>query len=71
MADNLIKWIEPIRARREEFAAHPDKVLRIIDNRSSKARDVAQKTMSRVREAVFGWDKKRAELAPQRVVGKS
>jgi tryptophanyl-tRNA synthetase len=71
MADNLIKWIEPIRARREEFAAHPDKVLRIIDNRSTKARDAAQKTMSRVREAIFGWDKKRAELTPQRVVGKS
>src|SRR6266704_2401283 len=44
MADNLIKWIEPIRARREEFAAHPDKVLRIIDEGSLKAREVAQKT---------------------------
>jgi tryptophanyl-tRNA synthetase len=71
MADNLIKWIEPIRARREEFAAHPDKVLRIIDNRSTKARDVAQKTMSRVREAVFGWQNKRAEITPPRMVGKS
>jgi tryptophanyl-tRNA synthetase len=65
MADNLIKWIEPIRARREEFAAHPDKVLRIIDNRSTKARDVAQKTMSRVREAVFHWKEKREEIARQ------
>jgi tryptophanyl-tRNA synthetase len=71
MADNLIKWIEPIRARREEYAAHPDKVLRIIDEGSIKAREVAQKTMARVREAVFGWEKKRAELAPQRVLGKS
>jgi len=69
MADNLIKWIEPVRARREEFAAHPAKVLRILDEGSLKAREVAQKTMSRVREAVFGWDKKRAELAPQRVAG--
>jgi tryptophanyl-tRNA synthetase len=66
MADNLIKWIEPIRARREEFAAHPDKVLRIIDNRSTKARDVAQKTMSRVREAVFNWKEKREEIAQQK-----
>jgi tryptophanyl-tRNA synthetase len=65
MADNLIKWIEPIRARREEFAAHPDKVLRIIDNRSTKARDVAQKTMSHVREAVFHWKEKREEIAQQ------
>jgi tryptophanyl-tRNA synthetase len=66
MADNLIKWIEPIRARREEFAAHPDRVLRIIDNRSTKARDVAQKTMSRVREAIFNWKEKREEIAQQK-----
>jgi tryptophanyl-tRNA synthetase len=71
MADHLIKWIEPIRARREEFAAHPDKVLRIVDEGSMKAREVAQKTMSRVREAVFDWQNKRAEITPQRVVGKS
>jgi tryptophanyl-tRNA synthetase len=62
MADNLIKWIEPIRARREEYAAHPAKVLRILDEGSAKAREVAQKTMSRVREAVFNWKEKRAEL---------
>jgi len=71
MADNLIKWIEPIRARRKEFAAHPDKVLRIIDEGSVKAREVAQKTMTRVREAVFGWQTKRAEIAAPRMVGKS
>jgi tryptophanyl-tRNA synthetase len=71
MADNLIKWIEPIRARREEFAAHPDKVLRIIDEGSVKAREVAQKTMSRVREAVFGWQSKRAGIAAPRMLGKS
>jgi tryptophanyl-tRNA synthetase len=71
MADNLIKWIEPIRARREEFASHPDKVLRIIDEGSVKAREVAQKTLSRVREAVFGWQNKRAEITLPRMVGKS
>ena len=68
---DLIKWIEPIRARREEFAAHPDKVLRIIDEGSVKARDVAQKTMARVREAVFGWQSKRAEIAAPRMVEKN
>jgi tryptophanyl-tRNA synthetase len=46
MADNLIKWIEPVRARREEYAAHPDKVLQILDNGSEKARDVAQETIA-------------------------
>jgi tryptophanyl-tRNA synthetase len=66
MADNLIKWIAPVRARREEYAAHPDKVLRILDDGSMKAREVAQKTMSRVREAVFNWDEKRAEIAVTR-----
>ena len=66
MADNLIKWIAPVRARREEYAAHPDKVLRILDDGSVKAREVAQKTMSRVREAVFNWKEKRAEIAGTR-----
>jgi tryptophanyl-tRNA synthetase len=71
MADNLIKWIEPVRARREEYAAHPDKVLRILDDGSLKAREVAKKTMARVREAVFNWKGKRAEIGASRVVGKS
>lgn len=63
MADNLIKWITPVRARREEYAVHPAKVLQILDEGSAKAREVAQKTMSRVREAVFNWKEKRAEIA--------
>jgi tryptophanyl-tRNA synthetase len=62
MADNLIKWIEPIRERRIEHEKNPAKVLEILNDGSSKARDVAQKTMSRVREAVFGWDSKRKEI---------
>src|SRR5579862_671137 len=66
MADNLIKWITPVRARREEYAAEPAKVLRILDEGSLKARDVAQKTMGRVREAVFNWKEKRAELEQQK-----
>jgi tryptophanyl-tRNA synthetase len=71
MADNLIKWIAPVRARREEYAAHPATVLGILDEGSTKAREVAQKTMARVREAVFNWKEKRAEVAAPRVVGKS
>ena len=63
MADNLIKWIEPIRARREQFAAHPDKVLRIIDEGRSKRVKSHEKTMERVREAVFSWDKRRAAMS--------
>jgi tryptophanyl-tRNA synthetase len=71
MADNLIKWIEPVRARRVEYAAHPEQVLRMIDYGSTKAREVAQKTMARVREAVFNWKGKHEEIVAQRVVGKS
>ncbi len=66
MADNLIKWIEPVRARREEYAAHPGKVLQILDEGSIRAREVAQKTMARVREAVFNWKEKRAEVNANR-----
>ena len=69
MADNLIKWIEPVRARRQEYAAHPEKALRVLDDGSVKAREVARKTMARVREAVFNWKEKRAEVAAPRVVG--
>jgi tryptophanyl-tRNA synthetase len=66
MADNLIRWIAPVRARREEYAAHPDEVLRILDEGSVKAREVAQKTMCRVREAVFNWKEKRSEVEKQK-----
>jgi tryptophanyl-tRNA synthetase len=62
MADHLIKWIEPVRARRLEFEKDPANVLQILNRGSDRARDFAQKTMSRVREAVFGWDSKRKEI---------
>ncbi|HEX3543671.1 MAG TPA: hypothetical protein VHT31_04015 [Candidatus Acidoferrum sp.] len=62
MADNLIKWIGPIRERRIEHEKNPARVLEILNDGSSKARDQAQKTMARVREAVFGWDSKRKEI---------
>ena len=63
MADHLIQWIAPVRERRLEYEKHPARVLEIIDAGSKVARVEAQSTMSRVREAVFGWDKKRNELA--------
>jgi tryptophanyl-tRNA synthetase len=62
MADNLIKWIEPVRARRVEFEKDPARVLQILNAGSERARNVAQKTMTRVREAVFGWDAKRKQI---------
>ena len=62
MAENLIKWITPVRERRVDYEKHPKRVLEILDDGSNKARKVAQGTMERVREAVFGWEKKRKEI---------
>jgi tryptophanyl-tRNA synthetase len=61
MATNLIKWIAPVRERRVEYEKNPKRVLEILDEGSKKAGKVAQGTMERVREAVFGWGKKRKE----------
>jgi tryptophanyl-tRNA synthetase len=63
MAENLIKWIAPVRERRVKYEKNPKQVLEILDAGSKKARAVAQGTMERVRESVFGWEKKRAEIS--------
>ena len=63
MADHLIAWIAPVRERRVELERHPARVLEVIDEGSKRARKVAQTTIERVREAVFGWEKKRKEIA--------
>jgi tryptophanyl-tRNA synthetase len=62
MAENLIRWIAPVRERRVKWENDPKGVLEILDQGSRKAQKVAQETMQRVREAVFGWDKKRKEI---------
>jgi tryptophanyl-tRNA synthetase len=62
MADHLIQWIAPVRERRVEYEKHPRRVLEILDEGSKRARTHAQQTMERVREAVFGWKRKREEI---------
>ena len=62
MADGLITWIAPVRERRLEYEKSPKRVLEVIDAGSAKARVVAKGTIERVREAVFGWGKKRQEI---------
>src|SRR5258707_14005410 len=62
MADHLIEWIAPVRERRLEYEKNPKRVLEVIDEGSRRARVEAQKTIGRVREAVFGWEKKRNEI---------
>jgi tryptophanyl-tRNA synthetase len=56
MADNLVKWIEPIQTRRKEFEAHPQRVWDILDAGSDEARKAAKRTMKRVRNAIFKWE---------------
>jgi len=62
MADNLIKWIAPIRERRLHWESNPKGVLEILDQGSVRARESAKQTMARVRESIFHWQRKRSEL---------
>lgn len=62
MAENLIKWITPVRERRVNYEKNPKRVLELLDEGSKKARVVAQSTLERVREAVFHWKDKRREI---------
>jgi len=68
MAEGLIKWITPFRERRQEYEAQPKKVWAIAEEGSRRARQVARRTMRRVREAIFAWERARKgwnEAAPQ------
>jgi tryptophanyl-tRNA synthetase len=69
MADHLIEWIAPIRERRLQYEKQPARVLEIIDEGSKTARAHARQTMVRVREAVFGWERKRKEISGGAVNG--
>ncbi len=66
MAEGLVKWIEPIQARRKQFEANPQQVWDILDNGSKQAQKVARKTMKRVRNAIFQWDEARQSSNPAR-----
>jgi len=59
MADQLVRWIEPIQTRRKEFEAHPEEVWDILSAGSDRARKAAKRTMKRVREAIFKWNEAR------------
>jgi tryptophanyl-tRNA synthetase len=61
MAEGLVKWIEPIQARRKQFEANPQQVWDILDTGSKQAQKVARKTMKRVRDAIFQWREARKQ----------
>ena len=63
MADNLIRWIEPIQAKRKEFEAQPERVWDILDTGSDEARKAAKRTMKRVRNAIFQSEQARGKNA--------
>ena len=71
MAEGLVKWIEPIQARRKQFEANPQQVWDILDNGSKQAQKVARKTMKRVRNAIFQWDEARKSSASPARAGKA
>jgi len=56
MADNLVRWIEPIQSKRKEWEERRDDVWVMLNDGSRKAEAVARSTMERVRNAVFHWD---------------
>jgi tryptophanyl-tRNA synthetase len=62
MADHLIQWIAPVRERRIKWENNQKGILEILDNGSATARKSAKQTMARVRESIFNWQRKRAEL---------
>ncbi|MBI1793321.1 MAG: tryptophan--tRNA ligase [Chloroflexi bacterium] len=51
-AANLNKNLEPFRAKRAELDAKPDVVQDILNDGAKRARTIAQKTMTEVREAI-------------------
>ncbi len=59
MAENLVKWIEPVQTRRQELEARPKEVWDILDAGGKKAQKTARRTMKRVRNAIFKWDEAR------------
>ena len=52
MATSLKKGLEPIKARRRELESDIDKVKEIVSEGNKRARAIAQRTMTEVREAV-------------------
>ncbi len=62
MAENLIKWIAPVRETRVRYENDQKGVMKILDEGSEKARESAKLTMARVRDSIFHWPQKRASL---------
>ncbi len=52
LADNMIKYLEPIYTKRKEIEQKPYYVREVLENGTKKATKIAKHTMEKVREAV-------------------
>ena len=55
LADNLVTHLEPIRERREQLKANPERVEAILREGARKARGIAQETVAEVRQRIGLW----------------
>ena len=51
LADDIIKFLQPIRQKRNEFLNKPDRIKKILEDGSRKAQKIAQKTLLKVKQA--------------------
>ena len=52
LIDNICKYLEPIREKREYYLNHMDEVQKILEEGSKKAREKAQMTLKNVKKAM-------------------
>jgi len=52
LAENMNKYLAPMREKRAEIAKDPDQVLQILKNGANSAREQAKLKMKEVRERV-------------------
>jgi len=52
LEEKLQTLLEPIRARREEFAKDPAQVMAILKQGTQRAREVAAQTLHQVKDAM-------------------
>ena len=52
LVDILENFIAPIREKRIEYECHPEMVLRILEEGTNRAREIAKETMCEVKKAI-------------------
>ncbi len=52
LAENIYNYLTPYREKRQELEENPEFIEKVIDEGTEKARDIAQKTMMKVRKAM-------------------